>query len=332
MKKLGAVALAAVLVACSGEVRGSTSTSDVIVADHTVVLWVDSYHPDYEWSGEIEQGLASVFDTSETSLIITRMDTKRNTDPGWGDQAAIDVLRLIEAHEPDVIIATDDNAQKFLVVPHLEGGDIPVVFAGVNWDATKYGYPTETVTGMIEVDLVDRLIDLLAPYAAGRSIGYLTGDSETERNVVAVYNERFFDGRLEASFVSDYAAFKTEFLRMQARHDMLYVGNNAAIEGWNDREAEAFVLANTRIPTGSHNAWMAPFVLMAEAKYGQEQGEWAAQTALEIIDGATPSDIPIVANTRGRLIVNPLLADRLGILLTPTVLRNAQIHLPGASG
>jgi hypothetical protein len=33
--------------------------------------------------------------------------------------------------------------------------DLPVVFVGVNWDASPYGYPTANVTGSVEVELIE---------------------------------------------------------------------------------------------------------------------------------------------------------------------------------
>ena len=58
------------------------------------------------------------------------------------------------------MIASDDNAQKYLVVPYLKGTQVPVIFNGVNWDASAYGFPTSNVTGMIEVELPDQLVEI----------------------------------------------------------------------------------------------------------------------------------------------------------------------------
>ncbi len=120
------------------------------------ILWVDAYYEGYEWSGQIEEGLRSVLDASGAEFQIVRMDTNRHTEPGYCESAGEAALAEIEAFAPDVLIVTDDNPQKCLVVPHLMDSDLPIVFAGVNWDASVYGYPTEHITGMVEVDLIQQ--------------------------------------------------------------------------------------------------------------------------------------------------------------------------------
>jgi hypothetical protein len=58
----------------------------------------------------------------------------------------------------------------------------------------------------------------------------------------------------------------------------------------------AFIKANTKVPTGSINDWMAPYCLLTLARRTEEQGEWAAQTALLILDGTPISSIAVAEN------------------------------------
>ncbi len=291
------------------------------------ILWVDSYHSEYEWSIEIEEGLRSVINPTGVELRIVRMDTKRNPGPQASHTAAREALAVISAFEPDVVIATDDNAQTYLVVPHLRDVGVSVVFAGVNWDASEYGYSSSpNVTGMIEVDLVEPLVDLLAVHADGIRVGYISGDTKTDRKLVDVYNDRFFGGEVVASFVTTFDEFQQAFVEMQEQVDILLFGNNAGIEGWDDAAAAELAATHTSIPTGSRSSWMAPYVLVTLAKLGQEQGEWAATTALEILQGASPASIPEAENAVGKLIVNADIADALGVVFGPSVLRTAEIY------
>jgi hypothetical protein len=288
------------------------------------VLWVDSYHEGYEWSDGVQGRIQTVLEGAGVELKIIHMDTKRNTDEPFCEAAGKQALQEIEAFQPDVVIATDDNAQKCLVVPYLMGSDLPVVFAGVNWNADAYGYPAENITGMIEVELVEQTIALVEPYAKGTRIAYVTIDSETERKIADTYNQRFFDGQMKTYWALTQQEFKDAFLAAQQETDILFISNNAGAPDWDEEAMKKFMLSNTTIPTVSINPWMAPYVLADLGKLPEEQGEWAAGAALKILDGTPVSDILIEQNKKGRLILNLDLADKLGIVFPPSVLKNAE--------
>ena len=246
-------------------------------ADYTgkKVVYVNSYHAGYPWSDGIEAGLHEVFDGTGVELKIIRLDTKNNSDEAFGQAAGQKAKTEIDAYQPDVVITSDDNAQKYLVVPYLKGTQVPVIFNGVNWDASAYGFPTSNVTGMIEVELPDQLVELLKAHANGDRIGYLTIDTETERKVVEIYNQRFFNGQMQPYWVTTQAEFKTAFLAAQQEVDILFMGNNAGSDTWDEEEMKQFILKNATIPTGSINDWMAPYSLLTLAKSAREQGVWA---------------------------------------------------------
>jgi ABC-type uncharacterized transport system substrate-binding protein len=289
------------------------------------VVYVNSYHEGYPWSDSIEAGLHEVFDGTGVELKIIRLDTKNNPDEAFGQAAGVKARAEIEAFQPDAVIASDDNAQKYLVVPYLKGTAIPVIFNGVNWDGSAYGFPTSNVTGMIEVELPDQLVELLKGYAKGDRLGYITVDTETERKVVDIYNQRFFNGQMQTYWVSTQDEFKTAFLNAQQEVDILFMGNNAGSDKWDEEEMKQFVLRNSTIPTGSINDWMAPYSLLTLAKSGKEQGVWSAQAALQILDGTPVSEIAVAENKKGEMIINLDLADKLGVVFAPSLLKSAVI-------
>ena len=135
---IGLAALAAVVI------------PSVANAAEPVCLYVGSYHAGYHWNDRIEQGLErSLKGVCEVHRFY--MDTKRNKGAPFAEGKAEEAKALIDKLRPDVVIACDDNASKYLVVPHLKGSAVPVVFCGVNWTVEPYGYPFPNVTGMIEV-------------------------------------------------------------------------------------------------------------------------------------------------------------------------------------
>jgi len=80
------------------------------------------------------------------------MDTKRNKNIDFIKAQALKAKNLIEKVKPDIVLTSDDNAAKFLIVPYFKDSKIPFIFSGVNWTAEKYGFPFKNVTGMIEVN------------------------------------------------------------------------------------------------------------------------------------------------------------------------------------
>jgi ABC-type uncharacterized transport system substrate-binding protein len=289
------------------------------------VLHVDSYHEGYEWSDDIRQGIASVFAGSGVVWKSIAMDSKRRSDEAQKLAAAAAVKAEIDRWQPDLVIASDDNASKYVVAPYLKNGKIPVVFCGVNWDGAKYGYPYRNATGMLEVEFGQELVAHLRRYAKGDRFGFLAADNESDRADGKNYLDRFAPAGSRGAYVRTFAEFQSKFLELQSQVDSLYILNNAGIAGWDADQAEAFMAHNTRVPTGSHNVWMARYTLITLGKYGQEQGQWAASTALRILAGSAPSGIPITRNARARLIVNLKIADHLGIVFNSAILKTAEI-------
>lgn len=290
------------------------------------VLLVSSYHEGHQWTDDIVLAASTILESADVEVQVIHMDTKRNADEEFRLDAVQQVLAEIDAFEPDLIIATEDNAQKYLVVPYLIDTELPVIFVGVNWDASVYGYPASNVTGMIEIELIDQLINQLSRHASGDRIGYLAVTSNTELKSLDIIQERFFDDDLEVYLVETYDEYTAAFLEAQDTVDILFLGSNAGIDRWDDDEAQQFIAENTSIPTGSTRERTAPYSLMTMAKIGAEQGEWAAETVLDILAGTSIEDIPVTENKRGNLILNLEIADQMGIIFSPSVLRIAEVY------
>lgn len=289
------------------------------------VLYIDSYHEGYAWSDGITAGIKNILGDTNVELKIHRMDTKRNTDETFKKTAALKAKSVIEDYTPDVVIVSDDNAFKYLIQPYYRDAELPVVFSGLNWDAAVYEAPYTNTTGMVEVSLTVQLIDLLREYANGNRVGYLTADVLTERKN-AEYYSKLFDLNFEKSyFVTSMDEWKDAFLKLQREVDIIIFENNAGIVDWDDDMTETFVLDTIKIPVGTTNPWIMQSSLLGLTKIPEEQGEWSAKATLDILNGASPSEIPVVNNKKGKLIVNLRIAEKLDLVLKSDVLRNAEI-------
>ncbi len=287
------------------------------------ILWIDSYHEGYAWTDGVGRGIEQGLAGSGVELKVWHMDTNRNRSEAYGRQAGRLAKVQIEEFGPDLVIASDDNAQKYLVEPFLKDTDLSVVFCGVNHDPAEYGYPCRNVTGMREVDLAESLVRLMRAFAAGERIGMIADDTESAR-IVNEYYHQIFGHRLKTYMVRTVAEFQEAFLLAQREVDMLCL-HNASIQDWEDRVAESFLVEQTRIPTGSVNSWMRKFVIFSLVILPEEQGAYAAATSLRILAGTRPEGIPVVQNQEAQLTVNLKMAQAAGIVLPVSLLQTAEV-------
>jgi ABC-type uncharacterized transport system substrate-binding protein len=106
---------------------------------------------------------------------------------------------------------------------------------------------------------------------------------------------------------------------------MLIVYNYAGIQGWNEGEAKKFVREQTKIPTGCVHEFMAEYTLVSYAKIAEEQGEWSAGAALQILSGKPPKDIPVVTNQKGQLYANLAIAKKLNVTFPLATLKASKV-------
>ncbi len=276
------------------------------------VLYIDSYHEGFPWSDGITEAVKNVMSGKDITLKIHRMDTKNNPDEKYKVNAAREAKGVIESFRPDIVIASDDNASKYLIMEYYKDARLPFVFCGVNYTAEIYGFPFSNVTGMVEVAPVIKLIYSLKHFTRIVNVGYLAADTLTERKD-GEFTKRDVRERFYEKYVHNFSEWKQAFLDFQDQVDVLIVGNNGGIKGWDDREAERFVMQNTRIPTGCLLDWLTPFAFLGATRIAGEQGTYAAETALKILDGASPSSIPIVQNSQADIIINKKLAKKLSL-------------------
>ncbi|MFZ1986727.1 MAG: ABC transporter substrate binding protein [Desulfatitalea sp.] len=289
------------------------------------ILHIESYHEGYEWSDGIVNGVQSVLKETGVELEIFRMDTKRNPSEEWKQQVALKTKAFVESFKPDVIIASDDNASKYVIMPFYKNGPIPVVFCGINWDASIYGYPYANATGMIEVDPIEEMQRYFKRFAKGLRVAYIAVDNETDRSIGENMSKRFVGGKMQIYLVKTFAEFKQACLNAQKENDALLLNNNAGIIDWNHEEFIAFADREIKLPSGTTTTWMAPYTLFAVARMPEEQGSWAAGAALRILEGTPPAQIEFAYNKMAVLTVNMRVAKKLGVFFDLADLQRARI-------
>jgi ABC-type uncharacterized transport system substrate-binding protein len=292
------------------------------------ILFISSYHTDKgEWTAGIKAGIDSVVSNrSDIELNTYNMDTRLKKSEKEKEKAARLAKQVIDSWQPDVVITSDDNAAKYLLLPYFRNADLPFVFCGLNWDASVYGLPYTNTTGMLEVQLIKQIIDHLSPYAKGKRIGTLRGDTLTN-----IKEQKHFEKHLGVSmnsrYVTNLTQWKAQFQRMQEEVDMLVLGSIRALDNQSVpiEEVAKFVLKNTKVPTAAYDEFMKHISLVTVSTVPQEQGQWAAQQAINIIEGVLPAEIPIVQNIKAKRFLNMKIARRLGIKFPISLLQSSNL-------
>jgi ABC-type uncharacterized transport system substrate-binding protein len=286
------------------------------------ILFINSYHSGYPWSDGIYLAINSTIRGTGIELASFEMDTKRHPSKQAIEKAAQSARAMIQRFKPDVVIASDDNASKYVIVPFFKNTALPIVFCGVNWDAADYGFPTQNITGMIEVQLIDQILATLRKYARGDRIGFIKGDDLSARKEARFYEKRF-NITIDKRFVKRFSQWEGAYLDLQEKSDMILIGNSESIPDWDPVAAKQIVETKTRVPTGNWDKWMKDFALVTYATVPAEQGKWAARTALKILDGAIPGDIPVVTNKKAEIYRNMRIAKQLQIVFPIEFIRRS---------
>lgn len=288
-------------------------------------LYIASYHQGYEWSDGVERGLKrELADQCEFKQF--NMDTKRNPSENFKKQAGLKAKALINSWQPDVVIASDDNASKYLIQPYFKDHNIPFVFCGINWDVEAYGYPYSNATGMVEVAPINDLLDKVSNIIGQpKNAFYLGVDVLTERKNYSRFAQEAKNRHIKLH--KGLATSMEEWLRYykQAQsYDFVIIGGNAGINDWNKKLVLNQIMQSTKKLSITIQGWMVPYSIFGLTKVAEEQGEWAAKVAVYILNGAKPSDIPIVANRKWDIWINKGILEQTKIIMPRALIRKAK--------
>lgn len=288
-------------------------------------FYVDSYHAEYEWSAGIRRGLSQKL-KGVCDLEMVQMDTKRHNTRMYSQDKGDEIAKIIEKKNPDIVIVSDDNATKDVLVRHFKNSKTPFVFCGVNWTADQYGLPFENATGMLEVVPTDAMIQAVKKALPRlRRVSFLSADTETERKEYDGIKKAFGEQGIEVQsyWAKTFNDWKRAF-ELAQDNDLVYFSNQAGINDWDKDQAVKFVQAKMKKLSVASQKWLVPYVAFAMTKVAEEQGEWSAETAIRILKGEKPKNIPVVKNSRFELYVNPTLLKKSHVKLDPELLAKAK--------
>lgn len=300
-------------------------------------LFVASYSAGEVWTDGVERGLRTTL-ADKCEVASFYLETHRYPEKEEMKKAARSAFELARDLQPDIIITSDDNAAKYLIVPYLVGTTTPVVFAGINWTVREYGFPAKNVTGMVEVAPLKSMLTntLNAAVRNGPSgnqhklhgdarILFIGSDNLSEKKMLFRLDTlaKSFGTHVDSILVKDFDAWLSGF-KIAQNYDLVIIGNKAGIQGWDDQQAERHAREHTRALSVTYNDWMLDYSVLGYTRMAEEQGEWAGLSAMAILNGLSVSDIPIVTNRKVETWVNMKLLSSSGLQLSPRLINRAR--------
>jgi len=268
-------------------------------------FYLASYHQGYQWADGVENGLKKQLN-GKCEFKQFNMDTKRRSDEAYKVATGLKAKQLIEQWQPDVIIASDDNASEYVIKPFFKNHAIPIVFCGINWNVDAYGYPYTNATGMVEVAPIAALFKKVALIRGSpENVFYLGVDVVTERKNLKRFTEEAnrLSIKLEYTLATSMQEWLDAYTKAQ-EYDFVIIGSNAGINDWDKAIVIKEILKTTQKLSVTIQDWVMDYAIFGLTKIAEEQGDWAGQVTLAILNGSKPSEIPIIANRKWDIWVN----------------------------
>ena len=309
------------------EVIGEKSSGKILV--------VQSYSNDYEWVNDISDGINDILDGKDIELEIYYMDTKRKTDEAWKEESGKIALKKVTDWQPDVVIAADDNAQKYFA-KNLVGKSKPmVVFCGVNADPSEYGYPAKNVTGILErphFTATLRQFKRIVPTA--NQIVVISDNSATSAGAIEYMKKQKTEFDIVSwNLLSTFAEWQKQIKAACNNADAiatytyhtLHSETNSTMS-MDPHEVIEWTVTNSTIPiVGFFDTSIEDGYLYGSVESGYEHGSEAAQIAIGLLSGKSIKEFPIKTATKATSMLNLVTAEKLGIQIPQEIIEETDV-------
>jgi len=285
------------------------------------VLVIMSYEETFPWTQEIREGIDSVLATDH-EIRYFNMDTKSNLK--GGPRKAEEAYALYREFRPDGVIAADDNAQSMFVVPYMKDKvKTPVMFCGVNADPEKYGYPSSSVSGILErLHFADTLALAQQIVPSLKTFAFMIKKSPTGNAML-----KQIRGESDRYVIKFVASEEPETIneaismakKLREKCDVLFAATLQGLPDENGRyptekESISAVLKAYGKPVVTDSGYRLKYGMLCAVQHrGQEQGKTAAKMLLKAMRGTPVSEIPITRNYNGKRMINVTALGALGI-------------------
>lgn len=302
------------------------------------IMHVMSFDSPWRWTdGQFAGFKEGLGPDVQAEYKVFQMNVKRNGSRDAKEQKGREARAIIDAWKPDLLYASDDDAQEF-VARHYLNQKMPIVFSGVNKEPREHAFEgVPNVTGVLEqehfVESV-KLLQSLAPQV--RRIAVISDTGIQWPPVIARIRaamDRLPGVALAAvDQVKTFDEFKEKLAGYPAVADavvQLGIFNLAGRDGRNVRyqEVQKWAAINGSLPDTSFWIDRVHFGVLASVTISErEQGLAAGRLARAILlEGRTPGSLPMRPTVKGHPAINLARAKQLGINVKSSLLLSTEV-------
>lgn len=320
----------------TGNQAGSALEADPLESSYKI-LHIMSYHSPWRWSDGQLNGFKDALKGLDVEYRVFQMDTKRHGEKQWKLEKGMAARNLIEAWKPDLVYATDDDAQAY-VTKHFINTDMPFVFSGVQKTPEVYGFPgSRNIAGVLEYELFAESVRLMKDIVPKvRRIAVVFDDQSIWLPTIRRIKEtsaQLDDVELIAlDTIKTFAEYKQKIKEYHLTADAVALigvftfkdeqGSNVPLQDvlrWTAENSSLpdFSFWSTRVHCGT---------LCAVNVSEYNQGFGAGRMARAILtEGKSPSAFPMEPSMKGNPMVSLARANKLGIRIKSKVLLTAEV-------
>jgi len=279
--------------------------SDIInysTVEEESVLILHSYNDSFQWTDEINKGMTETLSQHDTYLEIYTeyMDIKRISDITYGYYFKQYFEQRYKGKHFDLILTSDDAAFKF-AMDHLKTEGTDVVFCGVNYLSDDMIQTHQGYTGVMESYDVGSTISVIRDLQPNVSKIYVIND----RSVTGSKNNKNVEA-IEKEFPKLTFIYSGNMNMDALQKEVSALGDDTAIllMTFNkDKSSNVFsyeksirmIKEYANVPIYSvWNFYLGSGIVGGYLTNGYAQGTQAGEMALDILDGKSASDIPII--------------------------------------
>ena len=293
------------------------------------VLILHSYDTEYSWVRDINIALNRKLGAKPYILRWHYMDTKRNPDDTFKQRSGVLARRIIDEWQPDILIAIDDDAQRYAAKNYVNHPKMKIVFAGINGEIEPYGYDrAKNVTGILErkqwrgvKNLIMESVRPRVPAERAVKIAYIGDTSGSVKEDTRFLEEFDWNPFVlhRSKLVKTFDEWKAEARRANLEADVLLTTNYRRIQVSADdpkkfvppEELVRWTEDNTpKIPViGTNGFYVEDGGMMAIATSPFEQGRVASEMTIAILEQkADPASLRVQSTQQ---FISYMRADRM---------------------